>query len=352
MSFQNTAGTIILDAVLTDKGRRDLSQGKFKIEKFALGDDEVDYALGDLDGVTGDGYYYLYGDDGYYYITTVPVLEAHATPHSVINYGLIDLPRQDIILLPSYKLNTKISNSTSYYQNNIIMLSVNEETTKKLKLYVDINKEVIQNNEVYGNMIIIESGIPWQTGVFEVVGTKHNRDNFIYNMNLFDDCVFVHCNGNFVEKVLSNNINAQVTNDTAGNLYEDLAPLGERTKTNLSEYLEEYDTYYCRAVKNDLFSYDGFEYHDAPIALDAADNLSMFNGPRSSILSLNFKINQKMLSTSNAAPDTRYTLFGKTSQTLFAGTDTFDYVDTPVVVEGLATAKKFTFVLRIIRYAG
>jgi hypothetical protein len=206
-------------------------------------------------------------------------------------------------------------------------------------------------------MVILESGIP-HTDEFEIVGTKHNRDNFIYNMNLFDDCVFVHCNGNFIDNVLSNNANAEVNNDTSGNLYENLSPLGTRIKTSLNEYLKEYDTYYCRAVKNDLFSFDGNEYYDAPVALNAADELSMFEGPRSSILSLNFKINQKMLSTSNGEPDVRYTLFGKTSQVLFPTStsgglaDRFDYVDTPVVVEGLATAKKIRFTLRIIRYAG
>ena len=59
MAFQDTAGTIILDATLTDLGRRRMAQGKFKIEKFALGDDEVDYALGGFSGSRGDGYYYL-----------------------------------------------------------------------------------------------------------------------------------------------------------------------------------------------------------------------------------------------------------------------------------------------------
>ena len=34
MAFQNTAGTIIIDAVLTDLGRRRMAQGNFKIEKF------------------------------------------------------------------------------------------------------------------------------------------------------------------------------------------------------------------------------------------------------------------------------------------------------------------------------
>ena len=45
--LQNTTNNIIIDAVLTDYGRRALSRndGSFSIIKFALGDDEVDYTL-------------------------------------------------------------------------------------------------------------------------------------------------------------------------------------------------------------------------------------------------------------------------------------------------------------------
>ena len=37
--------TLIVDAVLTDKGREKLSKNEFQIEKFALSDDEIDYLL-------------------------------------------------------------------------------------------------------------------------------------------------------------------------------------------------------------------------------------------------------------------------------------------------------------------
>ena len=37
--------SIVIKATLTDKGRKLLSRGKFKIAKFALGDDELDYEL-------------------------------------------------------------------------------------------------------------------------------------------------------------------------------------------------------------------------------------------------------------------------------------------------------------------
>jgi hypothetical protein len=45
--LQNTTNNIIIDAVLTDYGRRALSKndGSFSIIKFGLGDDEVDYTL-------------------------------------------------------------------------------------------------------------------------------------------------------------------------------------------------------------------------------------------------------------------------------------------------------------------
>ena len=49
MAFLDNSGDIILDAVLTDTGRLRLSQGdgSFKITKFALGDDEINYGLYD-----------------------------------------------------------------------------------------------------------------------------------------------------------------------------------------------------------------------------------------------------------------------------------------------------------------
>jgi len=45
MGFLDNSGDIILDAVLTDVGRKRMAQGNFKITKFAIGDDEIDYGL-------------------------------------------------------------------------------------------------------------------------------------------------------------------------------------------------------------------------------------------------------------------------------------------------------------------
>ena len=45
--LDHSTNNIIVDAVLTDLGRKRLSQndGSFSIVKFALGDDEIDYSI-------------------------------------------------------------------------------------------------------------------------------------------------------------------------------------------------------------------------------------------------------------------------------------------------------------------
>ena len=54
MAFLDSSGDIILDAVLTETGRRKMASGTFIIVKFALGDDEINYALFDLNHPSGN----------------------------------------------------------------------------------------------------------------------------------------------------------------------------------------------------------------------------------------------------------------------------------------------------------
>ena len=43
--LDHSTNNIIVDAVLTDIGRKKLAEGTFSISKFGLGDDEVDYTI-------------------------------------------------------------------------------------------------------------------------------------------------------------------------------------------------------------------------------------------------------------------------------------------------------------------
>ena len=95
MAFLDNSGDIILDAVLTDTGRFRLAKGdgSFKIVKFALSDDEINYRLYDKNNPSGSAYYDLE-------ILQTPVLEAFTNNTSTMNYKLLSMPRTNLLYLP------------------------------------------------------------------------------------------------------------------------------------------------------------------------------------------------------------------------------------------------------------
>ena len=103
MGFLDNSGDIILDAVLTDTGRMRLAQGdgSFKIVKFALGDDEIDYSLYDKTNPNGSAYYDLN-------ILQSPILEAFTNNMSTMNSKLLSIRNRNLLYLPVLKLNTKL----------------------------------------------------------------------------------------------------------------------------------------------------------------------------------------------------------------------------------------------------
>jgi hypothetical protein len=95
MAFLDNSGDIILDAVLTDSGRFRLAKGdgSFKIVKFALGDDEINYQLYDKNDSRGSPFYDLE-------ILQTPVLESFTNDDSSMKSKLISIPRTNLLYLP------------------------------------------------------------------------------------------------------------------------------------------------------------------------------------------------------------------------------------------------------------
>ena len=102
MAFLDNSGDIILDAVLTDTGRFRLAKGdgSFRIAKFAVGDDEINYELYNKDHASGSAYYDLE-------ILQTPSLEAFTNNSSMLKHRLISIPRTNLLYLPVTRLNTK-----------------------------------------------------------------------------------------------------------------------------------------------------------------------------------------------------------------------------------------------------
>ena len=158
MAFLDNSGDIILDAVLTDTGRHRLARGdgSFRIAKFALGDDEINYELYDKNNASGSAYYDLS-------ILQTPVLEAFTNNTSLMKSKLISIPRTNLLYLPVIRQNSK-NNSTSPYAglgDGTSYLALVDSDTEGT--YVGTNKKrgVLRgsNPNAGGNRIRVDQGI-------------------------------------------------------------------------------------------------------------------------------------------------------------------------------------------------
>jgi hypothetical protein len=87
MGYLNNT-SVIVDAILTDKGRQLLAQndGSFQITQFSLSDDEVDYTLYNPNQPSGSAFY---GEA----IENMPIIQAFPEANQIMKYKLITLPR-------------------------------------------------------------------------------------------------------------------------------------------------------------------------------------------------------------------------------------------------------------------
>ena len=110
MAFLDNSGDIILDAVLTDTGRKRLARGdgSFRIAQYALGDDEINYQLYNPQHASGSAYYDLE-------ILKTPILEAFTNNMSSMKSKLLSISRTNLLYLPIMKVNNGVNNSNQRY---------------------------------------------------------------------------------------------------------------------------------------------------------------------------------------------------------------------------------------------
>lgn len=152
MAFLDNSGDILLDAVLTDTGRFRMARGDFRITKFALGDDEIDYSLYNKNHPSGSAFYDLE-------VLKTPILEAFTNNTSGMKSKLMSISRTNILHLPIMKLHngglngaagngsdaTKISGDLSSY---LITVDANTE---------DTTDSLIEGGAVRGKGLILGS---------------------------------------------------------------------------------------------------------------------------------------------------------------------------------------------------
>lgn len=136
MAFLDNSGDIILDAVLTDTGRLRLARGdgSFKIAKFVFADDEINYGLYDKNNASGSAYYNLD-------ILQTPIFEAFTNNSSVVKSPLLSISRANLLYLPVMKLNNKQVATNGALGTGAIIGNPLESTTGEFIIGVDTATE-------------------------------------------------------------------------------------------------------------------------------------------------------------------------------------------------------------------
>ena len=135
MGFLDNSGDIILDAVLTDAGRKRLARGDgtFKVTKYAFGDDEIDYNKYNPNATSGSAYFDLE-------ILQTPILEAFTNNRASMKSKLISITNNNLLYLPELVLNqvadlAKTSGNSGRPQglgSGSFYVSVNNSTSEAL----------------------------------------------------------------------------------------------------------------------------------------------------------------------------------------------------------------------------
>lgn len=154
MAFLDNSGDILLDAVLTDAGRKRMAEGTFRITKFALADDEIDYGLYNVNDLRGSAYYDLD-------ILSTPILEAFTDNAAGLKSKLMSITRTDLEYLPVIKLFERTSAGSIRNANlNCFIVAANERTLDALSI-VDGSENKRAQGVLYGTStkIVMDQGI-------------------------------------------------------------------------------------------------------------------------------------------------------------------------------------------------
>jgi hypothetical protein len=204
MALLDNSGDIILDAVLTDIGRKRMARGDFRITKFTVGDDEIDYGLFNKNHPSGSAYYDLE-------ILQTPILEAFTQPNANINYGLISYARQDLLYIPSAVINDKtfspriasknIVNSVFFLADNTKTNTNGEPTATVMQKTNNVsNAEILVSGDGNGRVIMIETGI----NSTELAASSVNQATYITSVGLADNGFLVRYDNRFIQTVMGN----------------------------------------------------------------------------------------------------------------------------------------------------
>jgi len=343
MAFLDNSGDIILDAVLTDLGRKRMAEGNFRITQFALGDDEVDYSLYNKDHPSGSAYYDLE-------ILQTPVFEAFTSENANINYGLLTLDgNTDLFYLPTLIANEKSApgQKSAVKTSGVVYLAVNNTTFNTLTATGGglTDRTCIEQGQITQNFSF-ETGINNNN---DPAGGEEERLDYLVNTGLLDNDFTLMCDGRFLTAVhpmdpgstfsyrkgmVGPEISIQLK--ATG-----LAPLGGAAGVVGRR------TYLLPSIDNLVEDQD---------AGSSATTVSEISGPRGRLVAFTFGVSPDLKADKDAATPSKFSLYGRKGVSAadlegVTASGTFDIIDTIVYLNGNTTGANTQLIVRIIRQA-
>jgi len=313
MAFLDNSGDIILDAVLTDTGRMRMAKGDgtFRITKFALADDEINYALYEKNNASGSAYYDLQ-------ILQSPVLEAFTNNGSTMKSKLLSITRQDLLYLPMLKLFTQGDSARFALENSTegtFMVAVDSDTVKAIS--GDTNNDTNTNTDgvINGNLAGSQATGPY-VRIDQGLDTTEVSHTLVLDPDLRETQYLVEMD------------------DRLGTLVA-----GQAAKSATKSFTDDDNiaTYYLTENTDS----------DFVTSLTSTDDSSI-NGPRGS--RLKFRIASTMsLKTNSYLFDVLGSTGAVTIGSLVPGTDAYRFIDSIVSVTGVTTGYRIDIPVRYVK---
>ena len=321
MAFLDNSGDIILDAVLTDIGRKRMAAGNFKITRFALGDDEINYGLYNKDHPSGSAYYDLE-------VLQSPILEAFTHVNASINYGLVSYARNDLLYLPTMVINTANVHELRTVKStvtNVIYLPTGKQTltgkATRMALGESIGgvgtpdyTNILGANNGSDGFVVVETGL--NTAADGLAATQANQATYLSQVGLLDGQFIISYDRRFL---------IGPTSAPGTTMNSDVVSVSGWTSTNGSQNEQSMSDYLSTAVP--AVTTRLYASSNTNSNYNAQDKTT-FTGPRGAMCFLSF------LNRNECEIDQEiFRRFGTINSAMIAGDgtgQTYDYIDTIV----------------------
>jgi len=338
MGILDNSGDIILDAVLTDVGRKRMAGGDFSIGWFSFGDDEINYGLYDINHTSGSAYYDLE-------ILQTPIMEAFTSKSANINYGLVTFNNQRLLYLPVIKRNSKTALADAGVSvlpdGEITYVAVDDGATftaLATKTSPPLGQtKCLLSGQRNGRIILMETGL----NTTEIAATTQNRSSYLSNQNLVESGFTISFDNRFINNIVKCQASSFINNGgTNGALQANVVAASFTTpagagKSNPSSALSNRTSVAIPSFPNQIV------YRDSDTEVDT--NLTAISGPRANWTG--FGVSTRVLTT------TDFTKHGYTGANLFADGNTYNYIDTEIEIIGGSTGVTDLVPIRIIKKA-